>query len=527
MPEVRRSQLSRVYDIAIVGSGFAGSLTAMIAQRLGLSVILLERGMHPRFMIGESSTPLSNLLLEDLATRYDLPAIRPLTKWGSWQQTYPQIACGVKRGFTFYHHILGQPDTPDPERRKQLLVAASPHNRIGDTHWYRADFDAFLASEAQRLDVEYVDEVKLETYIEHGNEVELAGLRNGCKVTFRTKFVVDATGPRGFLHRALQLPEAELPHYPSTQALYSHFSGVKRLNPTEMTPETPPYPIEDAAVHHVYDGGWIWMLRFNNGITSAGIAATCRTAAALGFAAGADGAAAWARLLHLIPVLEEQFADAKAERFFIHVPRLSFLSGTICADHWALLPSAAGFVDPLLSTGFPLTLLGISRLADILERDWNSPRFNERIQQYAEQTSNELLATARLIAGLYANMNNFSVFSALSLLYFAAASFSETARRLNKPQLAPSFLLHDHPTFGPACRELLERSRHLDEEQDAARLIADVLRVIEPLDVAGLCRQDRRNWYPVDAQDLFHSASKVNATHDEIVRLLDSCGFYA
>ena len=61
-------------------------------------------------MIGESSTPLSNLLLDDLATRYDLPAIRPLTKWGSWQQTYPRIACGVKRGFTFYHHDLGQPD---------------------------------------------------------------------------------------------------------------------------------------------------------------------------------------------------------------------------------------------------------------------------------------------------------------------------------------------------------------------------------------------------------------------------------
>ena len=29
---------------------------------------------------------------------------------------------------------------------------------------------------------------------------------------------------------------------------------------------------------------------------------------------------------------------------------------------------AAGFVDPLLSTGFPLTLLGVARLAEIVEK---------------------------------------------------------------------------------------------------------------------------------------------------------------
>ena len=73
----------------------------MIARRQGRSVILLERGKHPRFAIGESSTPLSNLLLEGLALRYNLPGILPLTKWGTWQQAYPNLDCGLKRGFTF------------------------------------------------------------------------------------------------------------------------------------------------------------------------------------------------------------------------------------------------------------------------------------------------------------------------------------------------------------------------------------------------------------------------------------------
>jgi FADH2 O2-dependent halogenase len=515
--------LNRVYDIAIVGSGFAGSLTAMIARRLGLTVVLLERGKHPRFMIGESSTPLSNLLLEDLATRYDLPTIRPLAKWGTWQQSYPQIACGLKRGFTFYHHVLRHRDAPDPEHRNQLLVAASPHDGIADTHWYRAEFDEFLVHQAQDLGVEYVDEVKLEKFGEGDDDVRLEGEKDGRSVEFRTRFVVDATGPRGFLHHMLRLPEAQVPNYPRTQSLYSHFSDVKRIDQIEPAAEVPPYPIDDAAVHHVFDGGWIWVLRFNNGITSAGVAATDKTAAGMGLS---EGAPAWERLLDLMPVLKEQFSSAKVERPFTHVQRLSFLSSAVCGSRWALLPSAAAFVDPLLSTGFPLTLLGVSRLAEVFEQDWGSVRFNARLQRYGAQTRDEAVVTSRLIAALYANMKNFPVFAALSMLYFAAASFSETALRLKKPQLAPSFLLHDHPVFGPACRELLERALHLRSLEDSADLIADIQRAIEPFNVAGLCRRDRRNWYPVDAEDLFRGAAKVDATSEEIAKLLQSCGFY-
>src|SRR6266567_3893754 len=112
------------FDVAVIGSGFGGSLLAMIARRLGRSVVLLERGRHPRFAIGESSTPLANLLLEEFALRYELPRLLPLAKWGSWQKTCPQIACGLKRGFTFYHHRFGEPFAHDSDRRDQLLVAA-------------------------------------------------------------------------------------------------------------------------------------------------------------------------------------------------------------------------------------------------------------------------------------------------------------------------------------------------------------------------------------------------------------------
>src|SRR3954469_19484208 len=86
-------------DVAIIGSGFAGSLAALCLRARGRRVVLIERGRHPRFVIGESSTPLANLLLEELSDRYGLQGVRPFSKWGTWQASRPEVAAGLKRGF--------------------------------------------------------------------------------------------------------------------------------------------------------------------------------------------------------------------------------------------------------------------------------------------------------------------------------------------------------------------------------------------------------------------------------------------
>ena len=124
--------------------------------------------------------------------------------------------------------------------------------------------------------MQYLDEVTLPSVSESENEIRLQGRRNNEDFSVRAKFVVDATGPRGFLHHALALQESPLPDFPATQALFSHFTGVARFAEqiSDHASELPPYPVDDAAVHHIFDGGWIWVLQFNNGITSAGVAAT-------------------------------------------------------------------------------------------------------------------------------------------------------------------------------------------------------------------------------------------------------------
>jgi len=256
-------------------------------------------------------------------------------------------------------------------------------------------------------------------------------------------------------------------------------------------------------------------------MTSAGAALTDPVAAALG---AADGQAAWSRLLATLPSVADQFRSARAVLPFVHAPRVAFRSARVAGPGWALLPSAAGVIDPLLSTGFPLTLLGILRLVDLLEHTSPGRERDAALAAYEHTTLAELDATERLVGALYATMDDPPLFKRLSLLYFAAASFSETVRRLGRPELAPGFLLSAHPAFAPelaACASLAAAAprgaaRHALEER--------IDRAIEPFDTAGLLDRERRDWYPVVAGDLLASAGKLGATQADILRLLERSG---
>ncbi len=379
--------------------------------------------------------------------------------------------------------------------------------------------------QAREMGAEYIDGCDVRSLVRDGGEWRLLCTAAGADVELCGTFLVDATGPRGLLHRSLGLREAPIPGYPVTSALYTHFQGVSKFSGVQKyAGGEPPYPPDAAALHHVFGGGWIWVLHFNNGWTSAGVAATAGVAERLRFA---EKDAAWDRLLDSLPAVKEQFARARREMPFTYVPRLSFRSSRIAGEGWAMLPSAAGFVDPLLSTGFPLTLLGLLRLGEILERDWGTSRMNESLAAYARDTDKEVLATADLIGALYANMGDFAMFRVLSLLYFAAASYAETVRRLGKPELAASFLLCSDPVFGPGMRRICARARQRLDESEKLALRQDILQLIGKFDVAGLTKEPRDGCYPVRAEDLFAGAANVGTSRAEIEQMLRGSGFYA
>jgi hypothetical protein len=80
--------------------------------------------------------------------------------------------------------------------------------------------------------------------------------------------------------------------------------------------------------------------------------------------------------------------------------------------------------------------------------------------------------------------------------------------------------MHDHPLFGPRLRACLERARHDLTSAQREELAEQIRRAIEPFDVAGLSDRGRRNWYPVEAEDLFGVADKMAASQVEIEKLL-------
>src|SRR5688572_20376790 len=502
----------------------------MIAARLGHRVMLLERGSHPRFAIGESASPLAGVLIEQLADRYDLPRLRPLSAYGSWQRTYPEIVCGLKRGFTYFRHERGQTYQPHVDRSNQLLVAASPSDEVGDTHWLRSDVDHFLVREAMALGVDYIDHAELDRIDLNDGSPVLSGTRRGERLCVRASFIVDASGPNGSLSRALNIRNAGFAGYPRTQALFSHFTGVARCDempeygfrsaPSPFAPLAPlaplaPFAPDDAALHHVFDGGWMWVLRFGNGVTSAGVAVTDELAADIRLA---DGEPAWQRLLARFPSIAAQFAAATPIRAFTRMPRLAWRAEQASGPGWAMLPSAAACVDPLFSTGMPLTLLGIERMARILEGGPEGPPLRsispESVRrggplgppwdEYNKVTLAEADHTALFIAGCYAAFPRFDQFAAYSMFYFAAASFSEMARRLGVDASNSRFLCaHDEAFRGDTQRlsPVFEASGD-DYEREIAR-------AIDRHNIAALCDPAKRNWYGIDPEDVVRGAHKL------------------
>jgi FADH2 O2-dependent halogenase len=310
-------------DIAVIGAGFSGSLMAMLLQRIGLRPVLIDRGSHPRFAVGESSTPVANLILEGLARRYDLPRLAPLANYGSWKRAYPEIVCGLKRGFSYFYHVFDEDFRPRADRGNELLVAASRTADDADTHWLRSDFDQFLACEAASGGIPCFDRTLIDEVLSRGNGWELKG-ETGCRtnplsapggsppepIRIRAEFLIDASGEGSFLARYLGIGPHPDGLKTRSRALFSHFTNVAKWGEVytrrggDVTGH--PYPCDDAALHHVFDGGWMWVLPFDNGVTSAGFSLD-PDRFPRETAASPEGE--WAAILSRLPAVAEQFAQ--------------------------------------------------------------------------------------------------------------------------------------------------------------------------------------------------------------------------
>ena len=129
---------------------------------------------------------------------------------------------------------------------------------------------------------------------------------------------------------------------------------------------------------------------------------------------------------------------------------------------------------------------------------------------YAAATLAEADHVARFIAGCYAAFPRFEDFTAWSMFYFAAASFSEMSRRLHGDEWSRGFLFAADNRFVTAMRDLSPA------RGPSPGLAARVAAAIDPINVAGLSDPAKRNWYDVDVGDAVRGADKLRADPDRI-----------
>ena len=511
--------------VVIVGSGFAGAILARVARTTGHEVTLVERGAHPRFALGESSTPLAAIALERLAARYGLDDLHALAGHGRWSARLPELRRGLKRGFTFYRHVRGRPFENDESNRNRLLVAASPDDAVADAHWLREDVDAFLVRRAQAVGVRYLDRTVLDALKRRGGRFVLRGARPGASVRLTADLVVDASGPDGFLARQLHL-EAPLPSGAlRTGLVYGHFRGaqpLRRVAGAGVAFRTGPYPDELAAVHHLLDEGWMYELAFDDGVVSAGF--VIEGADAWRSLAERPPAEAFHALAQRYPSLAAQYETAVPVRPVAAIPRLQRRLSRAAGDGWALLPHTLQFWSPLFSTGIAWSLLCVERLGLLLEGASDTSaaaadRLAAGLERYGALLHWEADHLRRLVEAAYRCRRDFDTFDACAQAYFAAASYSEARQRLCP---APRECGGEWAWSGflgatdPVLREIVEHAGRLLEARSSEPPVDAVRRVIAPRNVAGLANPDRRRLYPADPEVLVAAAHLLGLTRDEL-----------
>ena len=510
-------------EVAIVGSGFTGSLLARILTVLDYDVVLLERGTHPRFAIGESSTPLANLSLERLGRRYGLADCYDLATHGRWLSHYPEVRRGLKRGFTFYRHHPGEPFADRGLESERLLVAASPSDELSDTHWLRADVDHHFVREAIAAGVDYRDRADRTSAEFAAGGVRLSGRRNGDSFDLRAKFVIDASGQSGFLARQLGIPSGIEKTETRAALVYSHFDDVALM--ADVVPSLPgaPYPEDWAAVHHVIDEGWMYSLRFDHGTTSAGV--LLKPSAVQTFDTwNADGL--WRAVLERYPTLTVLFGKARPVMPMAFLPLIQHRLTQAAGERWALMPHAYAFVDPLFSTGIAWGLRAVERLALAFEnaKPDNLVPGAASLSRYDAQLAREADQIDRLVAGAYLAMSRFDLFAAHAMIYFATVSFAEVKQRLLAPDDVAweGFLGVGDPVLEPLPSEALRRLRRLGElhEDGAQNFVQWVTESIAPRNVAGLADAARRNLYPVDLGVLIDRHALLGLSRDQLISAL-------
>jgi flavin-dependent dehydrogenase len=316
------------FDVVVLGGGPAGSVCAARLAELGREVLVLERAHHPRFHLGESLLPNSLGVLQTIGV---LDEIRDRFI--------------VKRGARF---VDGADD-----RRAVRYAFAEAFRPFWDHAFQvpRDEFDEILFRRARACGAELREGWEALHVATDGARVVGVEARGADG----QRFVVDATGRDALVARGGAIDR--IPALDRT-ALFTQVRGAWRdVGDREGDIQIVVFGEGDCR-------GWFWLIPFADGRTSVGAVvsgAWVRAHRALGgpdalLGAAIDEAPALARMLDGSTRVFEPRAAAD----------FSFRVRSIRGAGWLALGDAAGFIDPLFSTGAHFAMTGAFRAADAI-----------------------------------------------------------------------------------------------------------------------------------------------------------------
>jgi flavin-dependent dehydrogenase len=327
-----------VYDAVVVGGGPAGAVCAARLAAKGRRVVVVERERHPRFHLGESLLPGSMGVLEGIGVLDEVRA-RFL----------------VKRGARFV-------DGRDGARTTRYDFAEAFHARWDHAFEVPRDaFDELLFRHAGRCGAELREGWEVTRARREGGRATGVAARapDGTTHVIEARFVVDATGRDAMTARSGGTV-GRIAHLDRT-ALYTQVRGGWR-----------DVGVREGDIQIIVAGddarrGWFWLIPFADGRTSAGAVVSGDW-----LRVHRDGGASTPEALFDAAVRESPAVAgmlAGAERLF--APRatgdFSFRVGRMRGEGWLAIGDAAGFIDPLFSTGAHLAMTGAFRAADALD----------------------------------------------------------------------------------------------------------------------------------------------------------------
>ncbi|MGX1881811.1 NAD(P)/FAD-dependent oxidoreductase [Streptomyces sp. NPDC055287] len=376
-------RMAQQYDVAILGSGMAGGMLGAVLARNGVKVLLLDAGTHPRFAVGESTIPYTSGMTRLIADRYQVPEIMPLSSHKGITKHVSRY-CGQKQNFGFVYHEEGK--RQNPTKVNQLVVPSAIRT---ETHLFRQDIDSYLFNVA----VKYGAHPRLATRV---TDVEIDPdkgtlLRTDRGEEFRASYVVDGSGFRSPLAEKFELRETPTRARTHSRTLFTHMIGVAPFDDAPAARKhRQPNPWHNGTLHHVFDGGWLWVIPFDNHpdsinpLCSVGLTLDPRVFPKDETPAQQEFDAFLARF----PEIAWQFREAKAVRPWVSTGRLQYSAKQVVGDRFCLTSHAAGFIDALYSRGLTNTLelvnaLGWRLIAASRDGDWSQERFSylETLQQ--------------------------------------------------------------------------------------------------------------------------------------------------